>query len=178
VADRVADKDAAERAPDAGRLLVSDGGIAWTCARCETVNALERRTCSACGAPFGASVQTAQDRPPRDPTSVIVMSCAFPGAGHAYLGLWGQALARGVAGLWTLLMVITSVAVGSPPLAALFATATLALWVVSGHDAYREAVAQPRAVLLTTRGLATAFLVLLAVSFVGVFWAGLRAGAP
>jgi hypothetical protein len=63
----------------------------------------------------------------RDPGTVTLMSLFFPGAGHAYLGLWPQAIARGVIG-------------------------ALVGWALSAHDAYREATGRRYAVILKDRG--------------------------
>ena len=79
-------------------------------------------------------------------------SLFFPGAGHAYLGQWGQAVARGVLSLWALAVVgvaaLQGSAGGARVIAIVFGLVATALWTVDAHDAYREASQEPSLVIL------------------------------
>jgi hypothetical protein len=122
---------------------VTEEGINWTCSVCETVNDLDHLVCSVCGAPFARTVLPAEEKPQRDPNTVALISLFMPGAGHAYLGLWGQAIARAVVSFWVVLVVIVAGlqkgAGSSNMIMALFGAVAFGLWGVAAHDAYREA---------------------------------------
>jgi hypothetical protein len=128
----------------------------WRCAVCGTENALASELCSACGASFARTIRPegrgAQDR---DPGAAALVSLFCPGAGHAWLGLWGQAAARFVISAWaTGVAVLSALQKGSGAAAAaavVFGLVATFLWVAGAHDAYREAQGHPRAVLLTGR---------------------------
>jgi len=47
-------------------------------------------------------------RAEHDPGTAAVWSLLLLGAGHAYSGLWGQAIARGVVSLWEIAIVMFS----------------------------------------------------------------------
>jgi hypothetical protein len=95
------------------------------------------------------------ERPARDPGTAALISLAFPGAGHAYLGLWGQALARAIISVWVISVALYTAVVGAQGAAgaipAVFGLAAFALWVVAAHDAYREAGGERGSVLLKPR---------------------------
>jgi hypothetical protein len=122
---------------------VTDQGIRWTCSVCETVNGLEHSICDVCGAPFARTVLPPDEKPQRDPNMTAMISLFLPGAGHAYLGMWGQAIARGVISLWVLLVVVVAAfqrgAASSNVILVTFGLASIMLWGVTAHDAYREA---------------------------------------
>lgn len=138
-----------------GSFRSTEQGILWRCSACETENPLDSPSCSVCGTSFADALRPpAPPRPERDPGTVAMVSLFFPGAGHAYLGMWSQAIARGAVSLWvalTALFFATAGKNGSTPLAALYALAAFALWVVAAHDAYREATHAQRQVLLQGR---------------------------
>src|SRR5688500_17304443 len=77
-----------------GAFKVTETGILWTCSRCDAENPLESQICEVCGAPFAETVRPKVERIQRDPGTATLISLFFPGAGHAYLGQWGQAVAR------------------------------------------------------------------------------------
>ncbi|MFN2526200.1 MAG: hypothetical protein ABR505_08045 [Actinomycetota bacterium] len=136
-----------------GAFTVTELGVMWTCSVCEARNMLDNQTCAVCGTRFAEVVEPKETlRPERDPAMTTLVSFAFPGAGHAYLKMWGQAVTRAVLGLWLILVVfVTGVQEGVPGSAAIaivFGIATLGLWAVSAHDAYQEARGEPAAVIL------------------------------
>lgn len=157
-----------------GAFTVREHGVVWTCSSCDTENPLDQQMCSVCGTTFADVVSPPAERPERDPGTATLISLFFPGAGHGYLGLWGQAVARAVLHLWVLFVVFTSVrerGPGSASLAVLFGLAATGLWVTSAHDSYREARREPQQVLLKGRrflflvlGLLLLFMVLVVSS--------------
>jgi hypothetical protein len=138
-----------------GAFRVTDEGIHWVCPQCETVNSIDDDLCIACQTPFAQTLRVPPERPTRDPGTAALFSLFFPGAGHAYLGLWGQAATRAILSTWALLVAIFSMfegtGAGSVLLAVMFIVCALALWVVAAHDAYREASLQEERVLLQGR---------------------------
>jgi hypothetical protein len=144
-----------------GNFRVTDEGIWWTCRSCETENPLEQEACSACGTPFRETlVDSGVERPTRDPGTTTLFSLFFPGAGHAYLGMWGQAVARGVISLWVIFTALMGAvqARGGTLIAIVFGLASLGMWAVTAHDAYREASGTPNLVIL--RGKLFLYLVM------------------
>lgn len=144
-----------------GAFTVREHGVVWTCDRCDTENPLDSPVCEICGTSFAEVMRPKVDRPERDPGMAAMVSLFFPGAGHAYLGMWGQAIARGVLSLWVLFVVLVSVlqrGAGSTLIAVVFALVAFALWAVAAHDAYREAQQRGSAVLL--KGKVFLYLVL------------------
>lgn len=153
---------AGTRPPDAGSAPAREGrrgafevtaqGITWTCPRCENVNDLGENVCRVCGTRFAEFVTPAATRPKRDPGTAALYSLFLPGAGHAYLGMWPQAIARAAVSLWVLFVVLATAfqrgAGGSLVIMVAFGFAALALWVVAAHDAYREANEEPTLVIL------------------------------
>lgn len=136
-----------------GAFTVTELGVMWTCSVCGAQNMLDNQSCTVCGTRFAELVEPKEiNRVERDPAKTTLVSFAFPGAGHAYLGMWGQAVARAVLGLWLLMVVfITGIQEGVPGSAAIsivFGLASLGLWAVSSHDAYQEAKGASGAVLL------------------------------
>ncbi len=140
-----------------GAFRVTEHGILWRCARCETENPIEVQTCSVCGADFAATVRPPPpERPERDPGMTTLISLFLPGAGHAYLGMWGQAIARGMLSGWLVLAMLLSAFIGaggSTFVTIMFAGAAFALWGITAHDAYRSARGEETMVLLKGRRL-------------------------
>jgi len=117
-------------------------------------------------------------RPERDPGTVTLVSLAMPGAGHAYLGMWGQAIARAVLTIWVVAVAVFAVLSAGPGslfISALFGLAAFGLWLVAAHDAYREATHNPQAVLLRDRYFLYVVLGLLFLLMIVVFAAAFRA---
>ena len=143
-----------------GNFRSTDEGILWRCTSCATENRLEEPACRVCGMAFADSMRPpAPERPARDPGATALISLVFPGAGHAYLGLWPQAIARAIVNVWAVLMAgVFAVGVGSMPIALVYGLAAFGLWGAAAHDAFREANGEPRAVLL--RGRRFTYLVL------------------
>ncbi|MDQ4026261.1 MAG: hypothetical protein M3217_12360, partial [Actinomycetota bacterium] len=149
-------------------------GILWTCSACEAENPLEEQACRVCGMGFGEAM-----RPPvkrhveRDPGTVALVSLFFPGAGHAYLGMWPQAIARGVVSVWVGLMTLFFAAGakggGSAAVAGLFGVVAFTLWIVAAHDAFREANDEPGGVLLHGRRFTFLVLGLLMLLLAAIF---------
>jgi hypothetical protein len=149
---------------------------------CEHENPFESMICAMCGAPFAAVMKEPEAiRPHRDPGMVALLSLLFPGAGHAYMGLWAQAVSRAVVVVWTIAVTLLAGVQGgsgSAPMAVVFGLATLALWVVTAHDAFREAGDEKGMVILKSRTFLYVVIGLLALLFVLVFSAAVNlAGA-
>lgn len=137
-----------------GAFEVTPDGIMWSCARCEGANPIEVQICSVCGAAFAETLRPPETAlPERDPNNVALYSLFFPGAGHAYMGMWGQAIARGVMSLWVIAVVILTGVQNGPftTMPVIFGVIAFALWIVAAHDAYREASRQAAMVLLKNR---------------------------
>jgi hypothetical protein len=157
-----------------GPFSVTDFGVAWTCATCGTFNAITHEICQVCGATLRQTVEPDQgkSRTKRDPRLTAMVSLAFPGAGHGYLGLWGEAIARAFIGAWMLAAVVAGLSVdaaGTKLLGLVFILATFGMWAVSAHDAYREAEGQHRQAILKDRMFLYLVLVLLGLLFVQLF---------
>ena len=171
---------AAPRAPvESGAFTVTESGITWKCATCGTDNPLDQSLCSVCGATFAETIRPKEPRPERDPAKAALYSLFFPGAGHAYVGMWGQAVARGVLSAWVLLVALVGLldrdVPGSLIMASIFGLAGLALWAVAAHDAYREAANETRQVLMQGKRFLYVVLGLMALLFLVMFVAMLSA---
>lgn len=150
----------------------------WECTLCQTENPLDRQFCSACDAPFAETLRPpAPERPQRDPNMTALVSLFMPGAGHAYLGMWGQAIARGTISIWVVFTALIGAIQGSVMLGAVFGIAAVALWAVAAHDAYREASGAPSAVLLKGRTFLYVVLGLLLLLMVMLFLGAMQARA-
>ena len=161
-----------------GSFTVREHGVVWTCSRCDTENPLDQQVCSVCGTTFAEVVRPKEERPERDPGMAAMASLFFPGAGHGYLGLWGQAVARGVLHAWVLFVVLIAVlqrGPGSGAVGIVFGLAATALWAVSAHDAYREARHESSQVLLKGKLFLYLVLGLLVLLLVLLMSSGLRA---
>jgi ribosomal protein L40E len=138
--------------PEGVAFRVTEEGITWTCSVCDTINDLDRSLCEVCGAPFAKTVLPEEEDPPRDPNLVALLSLLLPGAGHAYIGNWGQAIARGVISLWVILVVFVAAlqrgAASSNLVMVVFGVVAFGLWGVGAHDAYREARKERALVIL------------------------------
>ena len=157
-----------------GAFVVTEKGIVWTCSVCESINPLDAMVCASCGAPFAQTLAPEpKARPQRDPGRVALLSMVFPGAGHAYLDMWGQAIARGVVFTWVILVAILGFSSsGSGALAVIFTLAALAVWFVTAHDAYREANGAPNLVILKPKYFLWLVLGLLGVMLILMLIAG------
>jgi hypothetical protein len=158
---------------------VDDDGITWTCGRCGTVNEFADNECSVCGATFADAIKPPEEpRPPRDANTAAMVSLFLPGAGHAYVGLWGQAVARAVISIWVVAVAIFSAAQSAPQariMSVLFGLVALGLWLVGAHDAYREASNESRSALLKQRFFLHLVLGLLVLSVLMIFSTALGA---
>ena len=138
-----------------GAFTVAQEGITWSCRRCDAVNDFAASSCSVCGTPFADVLrEPGPARPARDPGTTTLLSLLFPGAGHAYLGLWGQAIARAVVSGWVGLVVVFAAlqgGAGAMPTTLAFGIAAFSLWAVAAHDAYREARGEGDATVLKSR---------------------------
>lgn len=133
-----------------GPITVGEDGITWTCKECDAANPFDAQECSVCGTSFGDLLREPEpERPARDPNTVALISLFFPGAGHGYLGLWGQAIARAIVSAWVMLVtIVAGLQSGVGFMTVLFGAIALALWLVAAHDAYREASGARGEVLL------------------------------
>ena len=163
----------------AGAFTVSSDGITWTCEQCDTVNSLDGEVCSVCGTSFAELLRPPEpDRPKRDPNTVALVSLFFPGAGHGYLGLWGQALARGIVGLWVAAVtIISGVQGGVGMMTALFGVIAFALWLIAAHDSYREACGAGGLVILKQKYFLWVVLGILMLMMAMLVMQGLQASA-
>ncbi len=164
-----------------GAFTVREHGVVWTCSRCDTENPLDSQICSVCGTSFAEVVRPKVERPERDPGTAALVSLFLPGAGHGYLGLWGQAVARAVLSLWVIFVVVISLLqrgqAGSTLISGVFGLAATGLWAVAAHDAYREARNEQSLVLLKGKGFLYVVLGLLVLLLVLLMSSGLRARA-
>jgi hypothetical protein len=162
---------------DAGSFSVRAEGITWACKWCEARNPLAEQVCSVCGAGFGEIFKEEKLRVARDPGTVALMSLFLPGAGHAYMGLWGQAVARAVISLWALLVCFFSAVQGGRGLilAVVFGVIAFALWVIAAHDGYREASGTSTLALIKSNHFLYLVLGLLGLQISMVFFVALTA---
>lgn len=162
-----------------GAFTVREHGVVWTCSRCEAENPLDRQICAVCGTTFAEVVRPPEERAERDPGMAAMVSLFFPGAGHGYLGMWGQAVARAVLSLWVLFVVLISILQrgqsGSALIGVVFGLAATALWAASAHDAYREARHETNQVLLKGKVFLYLVLGLLVLLLILLTSSGLRA---
>lgn len=168
-----------------GRFRDTVEGLEWRCDTCTGWNPIERVTCTVCGAAFGRGlVEDEEPRPTVAPGLLAGASLVLPGAGHALLGLWGQAFVRGslalVWGAGGLSLLVRALASGQPVLPAVpLLVGWLALAVTSVNDALVEGGARGQVLL---RGRVLLWLVMgvigatVGAAFVGAF-AAVGAGA-
>lgn len=148
----------------------------WRCSMCDTENPMDRQVCATCNAPLAETLRPPEpERPQRDPNMTALVSLFMPGAGHAYLGMWGQAVARGVISIWVVFTALVGAIHGSRLLGVTFGSAAVALWALAAHDAYREAAGTPDAVLLKGRIFLYVVLGLLVLLMVMLFAGAMQA---
>ena len=162
-----------------GAFRVKEDGVVWVCSRCEAENALEVEACRVCGSTFAETVRPKVERPERDPGTAALLSLFLPGAGHAYVGLWGQGIARAVVSVWVIVVLLVAFLQRGDPgtslIAIVFGLVAFALWGVAAHDAYREARREETLVLLKGRAFLYVVLGLLVLMLILLTAAGLRA---
>jgi len=161
-----------------GAFRVTEEGILWTCRACETENPIDLERCSACGTAFSDTLKEPEAaREYRDPGKTAMYSLFLPGAGHAYLGLWGQAIARAVISIWVVFTALMGAIQrsGGTVIAVVFGLAAAALWVIAAHDSYREAQGDRSMVILKGKLFLYVVLGLLLVLLVLLVTAGLSA---
>ena len=158
---------------EAGAVRVEEGQISWTCVRCDTVNEFDVNVCVVCGATFADSIRPPEEpRPARDPNKVALISLFMPGAGHAYLGMWGEGFARAVISAWVVLVAVFAAAqdvAQAKIMAALFGMVATGLWMIAAHDSYREASGTSSSVILKRRVFLYLVLGLLMLSIIMIF---------
>ena len=161
-----------------GAFRVTEEGILWTCRVCDTENPFEAEVCSVCGLSFAKNIQEPEKTvKPRDPGTTVMFSMFFPGVGHAYLGLWGQAFARATIGLWLLFTAAMGAVQrnGGLVIAIVFGLAALAHWGVTAHDAFRESEGMRGLVILKGKVLLYSVLGLLLILVLLLIMAGMQA---
>jgi hypothetical protein len=140
---------------DGNAFLVGTDGISWACKHCEVVNPIDTDACSVCGMSFADLLRPpAPDKPQRDPNTVALISLFWPGAGHGYIGQWGQAIARGVVSF--LLLVVTAVTFaqsGAGGMTTIFGGIAFSFWAIAAHDSFQEASNAPNQVILRPKYL-------------------------
>lgn len=155
-----------------GAFTVTDSGVMWRCATCGSQNPIAMDICSTCGSALRDIVvpDAGPTRRAGSPKTAALASLMFPGAGHAYLGNWGQAIARAAIALWVVVTVIAALSIGgsSKPMAWTFSAAALGLWVVTSHDAAQEASGRPGAAILKGRAFLYVVLGLLLIMMLQV----------
>lgn len=150
-----------------GAFRVTERGVVWRCPRCENEHPLEVQTCTVCGTSFAEAVKGPEsERPARDAGTAALISLFLPGAGHGYLGLWGQAIARAVISIWVVFTALLGGVQRSIPLVVVFGIAAVGLWVVAAHDAYQEAQGAPSAAILKGKAFMYVVFGLLGLLFV------------
>jgi len=150
-----------------GAFEVTDAGIQWTCGVCGTQNPIEVQVCTACGAPFAETFRDKRsDTITGDPNNAAMYSLFFPGAGHGYLGLWGDAIGRAILSLFTLGVAIMSYFSDAPLVTLAFGLLAFALWIIAAHDAYREAQHEQGRVIIRTRHYGFVMLGILGFLFI------------
>ena len=163
----------------AGAFTVTDAGITWLCPHCDTKNPLVAQLCSVCGTPFAEVVQPKVEKPKKDPNTAALLSLLLPGAGHAYIGSIGQAIARGVLSVWVVSVILLSLFAGgkgnSGLVVIVFGLVATALWMVGAHDAYREARGETKSVILKGKLFLYVTLGLLMLLFVLLVGASFQA---
>lgn len=153
-----------------GGFRSTEEGILWRCSSCDTENRLEEAACTVCGTAFAEAMRPpAPERPGRDPGTTALISMLFPGAGHGYLAMWPQAIARAVINVWVLAMALFFAVGGSTPVALMFGAAAFGLWATAAHDAYREANGEARDVILQGRRFTYVVLSLLMLLLAALF---------
>ena len=169
----------ATKTSDYSAFQVSEEGIKWVCATCGTPNSIDASACATCGATFADTVRPKVERPQRDPAKAALFSLFFPGAGHAYVGMWGQAVARGILSAWLLLVTLVGLldkkVPGSLFMATIFGLAAFGLWLITAHDAFREASNDTNLVVLKGKRFLYVVLGLMALLFVVMFAAMMSA---
>lgn len=163
---------------DAGSFSVRAGEITWACKWCEARNPLAEQSCSVCGAGFGEVLKGEKPQVARDPGVVALLSLFLPGAGHAYMGQWGQGVARAVLSIWAVLVCFFAGVQGGKGmlLAIAFGVIAFSLWVISAHDAFREASGSPGLALIKSQHFLYLVLGLLGLQISMVFIVALSSG--
>jgi hypothetical protein len=163
-----------------GTFQVSEAGITWTCLRCDSINAMEESACTVCGTIFADAIKPEEDKgPPKDANKAAMWSLMMPGAGHAYLGMWADGVARAIISIWVVAVTIFSASQGggqASVMSLMFGLVSTGLWVVSAHDAYREASGFSKLVLLKRKTFLYLVLGLLLLSIVMIFATAISAG--
>jgi hypothetical protein len=108
-----------------------------------------------------------------------LVSLFLPGAGHMYLHLWPQGIARAVVSLWVMSVVLVSLLAGgrsnTTSVAVTFGLVATGLWIAGAHDAFREARGEPDRAVLKGKVFLYLVLGLLMLLFFLLMSAGLRA---
>jgi hypothetical protein len=166
-------EDASPRARVEDSPFEVDGtAVTWRCGVCEARNPLEAKACSVCGAEIALGLHTPpREARRRDPGMAALLSLFMPGAGHAFVGLWGQAAARAVTSTWVVCMALMFAFEQGPTAAVtlLFGAVAFGLWALAAHDAHREAAGDSASVILRGRAFMFVFLCLVGLSVVAVF---------
>lgn len=142
----------------------------WPCAVCGSPNALERDTCSACGAPFSRLFQEPETNPDVDPAKAAKYSLIFPGFGHAIAGRKAEGVARAILFVWcaaTALLMLMSHAGGiMSVMAIVFVLGSIGWYLVTALDAYRVASGDRQIVTSKVMLYSVAALMMLSVGSV------------
>jgi hypothetical protein len=163
--------------PEPATAIVTDApeGPSWTCPACGEANPLSVDACTVCGTSFKVLFRAPERSVDLDPRSAMISSLMLPGLGHIRLGRVAEGIARLVLFAWAVataaMVLLSAPAEGRGPLgllAAMFATAALAVYVLSAVDARRAA--EKLEPVLSTRALlyGSAGLVLLSMASLGL----------
>lgn len=104
-----------------------------------------------------------------------MISLFMPGAGHAWMGLWPQGVARAIISIWVVATAVLAAVQEAMTVAIVFGVAAFALWVIAAHDAAREAQGASDAVILKGKMFLYVVLSLLGLLIFLLFAAALRA---
>lgn len=163
-----------------GVFQVVGAEVMWSCTVCGHDNPLDAGACQTCAASF-ADVIRRDERPrlERDPNTAALYSLFLPGAGHAYVGLMGQAIARAVMSIWVVGVALVAVLSGPGRASALisvtYGLAAVGLWLAAAHDSYREAMDQPGLCWLSGRRFLYVTVALIAVLFTVITFGAIAA---
>lgn len=157
----------------AGRTTTATGPTAktavWPCPVCDGRNPIELDACATCGTPFAALMRQERRRSDVDRRDAFRRSLLFPGLGHRMAGRELDGFARGalftMLAMATLLLGISGVASGAVrTLFLLYASATVAVWLMSAVEAAR--LAEGRDLFVPSRALLWITVTILLVSVV------------
>ncbi|HVF54155.1 MAG TPA: zinc ribbon domain-containing protein [Actinomycetota bacterium] len=160
-----------------GAFKATDQGIFWTCPSCDSENHIEEIVCPVCGTKLAESVKPEVERPERDANAMALMSLFFPGAGHAMMGLWGEAISRGVISIFAVGATLVFGIQGAPVwITVAYGLVATALWAAAAHDAWQEANGRHNSAFLVGRRFTFVVLGMIMLLMLGFVMSALTGG--